>query len=360
MIYIKVRESNIEFLRITAIIMVIGLHYLNSKMGGALGALSRVHINYYIAHYIESLNIVAVNLFVIVSAYFLVDKSIPKISKIIKLVILAYFYGFLFYIIGIIFNINEFSFIELIKSINPFLDGGYWFIKIYIILYLLSPFINKFISTLNKKSHKGVIILIGIFFSVWPSFLPQAPNNDGGYGIISFIFLYLIVAYIKKYYNNNKSTRYYICIYFLAVSITFIFSIIPFNSAWTYNFVFNIIGSIALFLGVKQIKLKSNIINYIATYTFEIYLIHFNKTMIILVFKGLLRCEDFYYSKLFVINLIISIIIIFIISFIIEFIRRVIIKIINELIINKLKLNIKSIENKFNISFCNLMYGNLI
>ncbi|MDU5491327.1 MAG: acyltransferase family protein [Clostridium perfringens] len=360
MIYIKARDSNIEILRIIAIIMVIGLHYLNENMGGALGALSNGHINYYIAHYIESLNIVAVNLFVIVSAYFLVDKSIPKLSKIIKLVILAYFYGFLFYIIGIISNINKFSFIELIKSINPFLDGGYWFIKIYIILYLLSPFINKFISTLNKKSHKGVIILIGIFFSVWPSFLPQAPNNDGGYGIISFIFLYLIVAYIKKYYKNNKSTRYYIGIYFLAVSITFIFSIISFNSAWAYNFVFNIIGSIALFLGIKQIKLKSNIINYIATYTFEIYLIHFNNIMIILVFKGLLRCKDFYYSKLFIINLVGGIITIFLISFIIEFIRRMVINLIDKLIPNRLKLSIKSIENKFNISFCNLIYGNLI
>ncbi|MDJ8944484.1 acyltransferase family protein [Clostridium perfringens] len=360
MIYIKIRESNIEILRIIAIIMVIGLHYLNENMGGALGALSNGHINYYIAHYIESLNIVAVNLFVIVSSYFLVDKSIPKPSKVIKLVILSYFYGLLFYIIGIIFNINEFNFIGLIKSINLFLYGGYWFVKIYIILYLLSPFINKFINTLNKKSHKGIIIVIGIFFSVWPSFLPHAPNNDDGYGIISFIFLYLIVAYIKKYYENSKNTKYYICIYFLAVSITFIFSIIPFKSAWTYNFVFNIIGSIALFLGIKKLKLKSNIINYIATYTFAIYLIHFNKTMIILVFKGLLRCQDFYYSKLFVINLIVSIMVIFVISFIIEFIRRVINNIINKLIPNKLKLNIKSIENKFNISFCNLIYGNLI
>lgn len=360
MIYIKVRDSNIEILRIIAIIMVIGLHYLNENMGGALGALSNGHINYYIAHYIESLNIVAVNLFVIVSAYFLVDKSIPKLSKIIKLVILSYFYGLLFYIIGIIFNINEFSFIGLIKSINPFLYGGYWFIKIYIILYLLSPFINKFISTLNKKSHKGVIILIGIFFSVWPSFLPHAPNNDNGYGIISFVFLYLIVAYIKKYYKNNKSTKYYICIYFLAVSITFIFSLIPFKSAWTYNFVFNIIGSIALFLGIKKIKLKSNIINYIATYTFAIYLIHFNNTMIILVFKGLLKCADFYYSNLFFINLIIGIIIIFLISFIIEFIRRMSINIIDKLIPNRLKLSIESIENKFNISFYNLIYDNII
>lgn len=360
MIYIKARESNIEFLRITAIIMVIGLHYLNSNMGGALGALSGGHINYYIAHYIESLNIVAVNLFVIVSSYFLVDKSTPKLSKVIKLVVLSYFYGVLFYIIGIILNTNEFSFIGLIKSINLFLGDGYWFIKIYIILYLLSPFINNFISTLNKKSYKGIIILIGTFFSVWPSFLPHAPNDDGGYGIISFIFLYLIVAYIKKYYENNKSIKYYMCIYFLSASMTFIFSIIPFERAWKYNFVFNIIGAIALFLGIKKLKLKSNIINYIATYTFSIYLIHFNNIMIILVFKGLLRCQDFYYSKLFIINLVGGIITIFLISFIIEFIRRMVINLIDKLIPNRLKLSIKSIENKFNISFYNLIYGNLI
>ena len=47
----KVRNSNIELLRIVSIIMVLSMHYLNENMGGALANINRGQHNYYIINY---------------------------------------------------------------------------------------------------------------------------------------------------------------------------------------------------------------------------------------------------------------------------------------------------------------------
>lgn len=162
----KVRSSGIEFLRIVAIFMIIGLHYLHASMGGALGVLKPNELNYYVAYFIESSFIIGVNLFVIVTSYFLIDKSEPKISKAIRLVLLAYFYGALFYIISVLIGIDNFGIVELLKRMNIFLKGSYWFVIMYIILYLISPFINVMLNNINKNMHKGIIFIMLFFFSL--------------------------------------------------------------------------------------------------------------------------------------------------------------------------------------------------
>ena len=43
-----------------------------------------------------------------------------------------------------------FGYGEPIRSFNISLSGGYWFIKSYIILYLLSPYINVMLNNINR------------------------------------------------------------------------------------------------------------------------------------------------------------------------------------------------------------------
>ena len=52
------RKSNFELLRIIAIIMIIGLHYFNGSMGGALRNVVPGEFNYYFAYLFESLFII--------------------------------------------------------------------------------------------------------------------------------------------------------------------------------------------------------------------------------------------------------------------------------------------------------------
>lgn len=354
----KIRESNLELLRIIAMLMIIILHYLNGDMGGALRVLDKFHINYKIAYFFESASIIAVNLFIIITGYFLISNSKPKLSKAIGIILLAYFYGVILYIASIILNINEFSIIELLKQMNPLLKGNYWFIIMYVILYIISPFINILLNNINKNASISLIIILLFFFSIWPSFLPYGPSNDLGYGIVSFTILYIIGGYIKKYYQCSCKSIKYILIYLICTIITFMFSIFKGTwYPWGYNFIFNVIGAISLFLAFTKMNIKSKIINNIATFTFPIYLIHFNPVVIKVIYKGVLKCEEYYFSKYFTIHMIGSVIAIYFISALIELIRREIVKIFIFItprkIIRKIKFYIEYIDNAFYTKFYN-------
>lgn len=67
----KERNSNIEVLRIISMALVVGLHYLNFGMG----VLINLIFNKIWTHLFESLGIIGVNIFVLISGYFLVRKN---------------------------------------------------------------------------------------------------------------------------------------------------------------------------------------------------------------------------------------------------------------------------------------------
>lgn len=68
------RQANFELLRIVAMLMIIVLHYLNK--GGLLVDYTsdRTGVNY-AAHLAEAFCIVAVNCYVLLSGYFLVESA---------------------------------------------------------------------------------------------------------------------------------------------------------------------------------------------------------------------------------------------------------------------------------------------
>ena len=61
------RESKFELLRIVMTFMVITLHYLNPEMGGALEYTRGNEINHILALLLESVCIIAVNIFLIIT-----------------------------------------------------------------------------------------------------------------------------------------------------------------------------------------------------------------------------------------------------------------------------------------------------
>lgn len=65
-----------------------------------------------------------------------------------------------------------------------------------------------------------------VFFSIWPSFFSEPPRSDGGYGIITFVLMYIIGSYIRKY--NMKKGKWYIYLigYIIFAGITFIFYVL--------------------------------------------------------------------------------------------------------------------------------------
>ena len=328
------RNSSFELLRIVSMLMIIGLHYFNGNMGGGLQYIPNGHFNYYIMYFLESSCIVGVGSFVLITGYFQVNKRKADTKKVIYLILLMMFYGAFFYLLLLLTGVVGFSSKELIASIAPFLLGRRWFVRTYIILYLLSPYLNVVLQKLNGKQYRALLAILLIFFSLWPSFLPGAPNNDGGYGIITFILFYCIGGYLRKHYNSNRSFNYYMVGYLLTTIMTTLFSLyLSSGKGWGYNFIFNVMGSTFLFLAFSKLKLSSVKIDYIASFAFVAFLIHSDFSLNQFLYKTILKTQLYYESKYFVVHFLACILFMYGASMIIDLGRRIIVNKISKIII---------------------------
>lgn len=336
------RNSNFELLRIISIVMIMMLHYLGYW---TLDNVNKDTLNYYIVYLIQSISVMGVNCFILITGYFLIEKDRVNIRKIVDLLLIVAFYGFIFYFFMMFINKTSFNIKDFIKALIPFLIGKRWFVRTYIILFLLAPYINKCLISLHKKSFQLLILILIIFFSIWPSFFPYPPVDDAGYGIINFIVLYTIAAYIKlhvKDIENNKIKLYIFC-YIICVMITYFGTIYNIYS-WGYNFIFNILGSLMIFLIFSQIKIQSSKINYVALFVFGIYMGHCDFQTESWVYGKILKCYVYGNSNLLIPHMIFSILILFILCLVIDIIRNKIFeKIVNPVIgnINILNKEIK-------------------
>ncbi len=333
----EMRKSNFELLRIVCILMIITLHY-NSSMGGVLNNVETNTVNYYVAHFIQSLCIVAVNAFIIITGYFSYKKNNIKISKIAHLFYLCLVYGILIFGIYLLLGntIDKSTILEFIKTIFD-----RWFVVIYSILYLLIPYINKLINNLSEKELKTLIIINVVFFYIWFTIFTNTTIKDGGYGIVNFINLYIIGAYIKKYKDDYIPKYKTISIYLICAIITTLLSIYTTRSAYAYNTIFNLIGSISLFLTFKNINIKnSKLINKLSTYTFSVYIIHENSFLVKILYRDIFNCDEYYNNNLMPLNMIYTVLGIYLICVIVETIRRLLMEKVVDNKIDRIKYEI--------------------
>ena len=282
----KKRNSSIELLRIVCMIMIVTLHSLGFT--GLLTNYKDFSFNGAIIWILEVLSFVAVNCYVLISAYFMCDKK-TSFKKNIKLWTQVFFYSVLFLIIGLVLKIDMSNY-EKIKYLLPFSMRVYWFPVVYMLLTLLSPIITLLIKNLNKKQFIYLLIINAITFSIIP-YLFQINDNfnfGGGYGIVWFINLYLIAGYLKRHFDINKLKKKTCLFTYIGMNLlTYLIFIIvhetriPYFSPdlfYTYPFILILISSVALFLMFLKIEIKNEkiekVIIFLSSLTFGVYLIH--------------------------------------------------------------------------------------
>lgn len=310
----KKRNIGLDGLRIISMIMIVFLHYLGK--GGLLDIENTSNLYHIIYYFIEALSIIAVNCYVLISGYFLI-KSKFKWKKVLQLWLETLFYSVFIYIVIVVLGLKEMDVKGIIKSIFPVLTKGYWFIGIYLVMYILSPFINKLINSLDKKEYQKLIIILLICFSII-SILPDEYTLDTshGYGIIWFICLYLIAGYIRIYgipkkFKVNKNF-YFLIIYFIfAILVTIGMLVSDFVGNFLgigisrekfiqYNNIFVLMESIALFMFFKQLNIKNikiiKIVEFIAPLTLAVYLIHEQSQLRTVLYNKILHTEICYHN----------------------------------------------------------------
>lgn len=268
---IKIRESNFELCRLFAIFSVLMYH----------------GISYYIVKYNPD-NMyghalwlpfrTAVSLFVLISGYWGIKPSLMGGAKFVLKT-------FIYFVPLQIFSVlrDHGNFHEFILSLLPISNGPYWFITTYLCLYMLAPFINDTISGITDIKRIQLIIVLSMM-SLYLGFIGPIDSPLAlGKNVIHFILLYIVGNTIRFKYNSFEkySTRSILYFYlFIGILPVFFFCCVA-HTKITYlmclfdrdNGVLLFISAIVLFLLFSRLKIKSRLVNYMASSVFAVYIL---------------------------------------------------------------------------------------
>lgn len=199
------RNLSVDLLKIIAMVMVVALHI--SSHGIKNAEITVGSAVYWFVTVLNTFSLVAVNCFVLTSGYFFSQKA-PSPRRIIPLWVQVCTYSVGMYIIMCMIPSTgiQFSVRKLIEYGLPILTNQYWFFKYYVLLLLISPILNHWIRTAEKRQYEESLLLLLLMFSVLPSvnIFGDTFGTASGYSLIWFSILYLIAGYIRKYSFPTK------------------------------------------------------------------------------------------------------------------------------------------------------------
>ncbi len=283
------RNIGLDLLRLLAMFMIVLLHINN--WGGLLKN-TFFQIDFLPVYVFEAFSIVAVNCFILISGFFLIKQEF-RLKKIVALIFEICFYTWLCFVVALVIK-TPMDIKLFIKGLFTITTGVHWFITCYVMLYILFPFINKFIYSLSLKQKHFLAVITILLFSVW-TFVSNINKQSvfSGYSILWVSVLYYWGAYIRLAFVEgegnklfNKITKFsgygYIISSLITVFIMCMLNLIGKKvfTALHYNGLFVFIASICLFVFMYGIKFKNDIISkliiFFAPASFGVFLLSDN------------------------------------------------------------------------------------
>ena len=196
----KNRQSNIELLRIISIFLILVTHADFWALGEPTSSeLTNNFLSSFTRIFFESLSIICINIFVLISGWFSIRASLKSI---IKLLFQVYFMLLFIYLIYVIIGWDTINIRSLSKC---FIVGHeFWFIKAYLGLLILSPALNVFVNIVSEKVLRVVLIAFFAYQCVYAWITPGAWFLHYGYSVTSFAGLYLLARYVRLYLTETK------------------------------------------------------------------------------------------------------------------------------------------------------------
>ena len=164
-----------------------------------------------------------VAIFIILSAWFLVDKERDghRGMKMVSISLTTIFYAMLIPAVFSIIGIKDVPITTYVKAIvSPFVDD-YWFVSSYLVLLLFYPIINKLIRCLSGRELIYVVLVLVIISDVWGGILPSRVARVCG-EFMTFLTLYFGVAYLKRNPDNwftKKTGKKFILMVLLIIGL---------------------------------------------------------------------------------------------------------------------------------------------
>ncbi len=263
------RNSAFELLRIVAQWMIVEYHLLYFYIFPTTGFLT-----YKVLQIPLHIGVV---LYVLISGYYGIKPTPQKLFRLLLVIAVYTIPLMLIYDYG-----QDKPIVQTLKDILFVSRTPFWFVRTYLYLFMLAPILNYWLED-NKRSK--YIIYVLAFISVYIGLMGKDPSLREGKNIFNFALVYAIGHELKGVVERKDRLSTvtvalgWILLNVIAMIICGLFSgQLVGKVTWTLSFPYNspllLINSILLFIMFGRMEFKSKIVNYIATSSFAIYLLH--------------------------------------------------------------------------------------
>lgn len=358
----KMRNPAIELLRIIMLLQIVFLHV--SDYGGFSKIANQLGGNRELTFWLIWLMCrCPVFVFIVIMGYYMCEsRSGFNKKRLLKCYLPMLFYSVAIPVIyGIVYP-ESITGADYIRGFFPFLSRTWYFMTLYILVLMLSPFLNKMIEKLSRKEFLWLLAIIFFVFSVWQPMTMLKPFQEivslkkvvetvGGKSLYGFIYMYLLGAYMRKYHflkihEEDKG--------FLSGKWMYLFTFIVLglmNTAFVYFYpdenikqviVYNdnplvILQCVCIFRFFEKTDLTrfgraGRVINMISAGNMGIYMIHEHPLMRDVIWKRIFDINNvqFYTRKDYLLRILLIIIIIYAACWTIDRIVNIIPKVISK------------------------------
>lgn len=335
------RLVNFDALKVVSMFMIVVWHfYIHGMQVDRSFEISPTVIgiiNCFMSQYLLVICSVCVDIYVLITGFFIISKEF-RFIRIFRVWFISVFYGVFLTTIVYLSCPDINSPTDIIKSFFPVLNNSYWFVRQYIGLMIVSPFLSLAASSMRKDIYE---LLLLVFVIIGTTFLGGYPLGEPmrfmrGYSLAWFVVLFMVGGYFRRFgffIDKEKSARYF----FLLSIILWLYSIIkiffnyfiycksPIIIEYSYNGI-PFFLSVLLLCWLGQIKIKivpvSKLICKISSLVFGVYLVHDNLSIRELIWSKFYNWTELYNSLwLIPISIVISLLI-FSLCIMIEAIRK--------------------------------------
>jgi len=283
------RESNIELMRIIFTIGVYVLHYNIGTLGGGMDYAQG--FNRVLLYGLEAFFICAVDLFMLISGYYMAGRYRVNPWKYVRLLLMVAVFKALTCVLDQTLGLAQYSAGSFLKAIVP----ADVFINLYIATGLLAPFICYLADRISQRSFTILLAVCIVLIHVIPTvghiltdvFQMELPliytvTMDGsasGYSLVNYVLMFVIGLWLRKYGRTYAGglvlTAWLVNNLLIAWIALALKPAVGWGLAlWSYDHVLVVNSAILTFLLFKQYTFYSRVINRLARSSLVMYLLH--------------------------------------------------------------------------------------
>lgn len=186
----KARQSHIEVLRIVAILLIVAMHAIGCVLT-TTNEWNRLGLTA-----VNAIGNMGVTVFMLISGYFGIRF---RWSKLLTLWLIAVFYSFVETTADWWLGATP-SASMLYSVLTPVTSRRWWFLTCYVVIFCLSPVLNKLVEVLSRRQMHFFLGVLIFFFILSPTLLLHPLTGDAeGKGLANLLTAYLVGRYIARY-----------------------------------------------------------------------------------------------------------------------------------------------------------------